>query len=55
MEIILTEILSPVGDTVDLIDYKSVNFAHLIALVKGADQAWTFDDLLGGQVDNFIS
>jgi hypothetical protein len=48
MEIVFSEVLAPMGHTVDFVDDKPVNFAELVTFVKGTDEGWAFDDFLRG-------
>lgn len=45
MQVVFSEVLAPVRDTMHLIDHKSVDLACYVKFVQRADQAGTFDDL----------
>ena len=54
VQIIFTEVLSPMRYAMYFIDDEAVNFAICIDLIERTDQTWTLDNLLRSEIDNFV-
>lgn len=54
MQVVLAEVLAPVGHAVHLVDNKSVNQVSLVELFKHLQKSGRFYEFFRGQIDKLV-